>query len=116
MSDQITASLSSVHDHASALDREFLNIAKALGQADATTARTAMLGVWRALHRLAEAAKPITAACPACQKAGGKRKYEPVNPFSGVWSRPECATCRELSQLIGAAEEVARKTKSPEIK
>lgn len=113
MSNEIDASLCSIRDHASALDHEFLQIAQALRQADPATAHTAMLSVHRALQRLAEAARPITAACPACQKAGGKRKYEPVNPLSGVWSRPECPTCRELSGLIAAVESVIRNPQPP---
>ncbi len=113
MANQRTPSLSSVRDHASAMDREFLKIAKALRQTDLAGARTTMLGVYEALHRLAEAAKPITAACPACQAAGGKGQYEAVNEFSGVWSRPECPTCRELSQPIGAVDNLARKMRTP---
>ena len=114
MANEITASLASIQDHTSALDRELLRIAEALRQADPSTARPAILAVYRALHRLAEAAQPITAACPACREAGGKREYKAVNPLSGVWSRPECSTCRELSHLITAAEGVAQKVKTPE--
>lgn len=95
------------------MDREFLQIAKELPSTDVAAARATIMGVYDALERLAEAAKPIVAACPACKAAGGKGRYEAVNEFSGVWSRPECPTCRELSQLIAAVDALATKLRMP---
>lgn len=114
MTDRVTASMSTVQDRAAALDRDFLELAQALDQATPPAARAAMLGVWRVLSRLAEAAKPIKAACPGCRASEGKGEFEPVNEFSGVWSMRECATCRELSQLIAAVEKAAREAQAPD--
>lgn len=113
MSEAVQASISSVQELASSLDREFITLAQGMEAADSDTARSVLLTVYRALFRLAEAARPLAAACPACRASGGAGEYEQVNKLSGVWTRPECPNCRELSHLITAVETAARKVSLP---
>ena len=113
MSEQAESTQASIHEHVSALDHEFVRISESIGSASANDARATMLSVYRALVRLAEAAGALTAACPACRAAGGPSNYEQVNKLSGVWTRPECPSCRELTRLIKAVEKVSRKVSMP---
>ena len=108
MSDAISESMGSVAEHVSALDREFVKIAQEVADADEDQARVAMQGVFRSLSRMAEAARPIIAACPTCKAARVDPNYEQVNKYSGVWVIPKCKTCRDLGKMIAVIEKSAR--------
>ena len=109
MSDQAASTIASIQEQAAALDRGLLQLSQEIAGAGKDEARAAFLGVFRTITRLAEAARPLIAACPVCHGTQGGGELEQVNKLSGVWTRPECATCRELSKMIGAVDEVARK-------
>jgi len=110
MDEEQTTVSNKIHEHTSALDREFIKLAGDVRGQKAADARDSMLAVYRALTRLADAARPITAACPTCNAPEDQGEYQPVNKLSGVWTLPECPTCKELASAIAAIDKVARKS------
>jgi hypothetical protein len=108
MSDQTSAALTTLSEHVSAIERDFLELSKLLERLDEPKGRTVILAAFRTLQRVAEAARPVRAKCPRCGRPDAKMEYEAVNKLSGVWKLPECPTCRELAGVIAAVEKAAR--------
>ncbi|MEP0848182.1 MAG: hypothetical protein HRF50_15335 [Phycisphaerae bacterium] len=108
MSSSIDPVVQSIQQQASALDRDFARLAPLLEKASDSDAGAAMKAIVRSLHRLAEAARAVRNSCPTCRKADANLSFEAVNKLSGVWSLPECNTCRPLARIIGAVEKAAR--------
>lgn len=108
MNDAANAAIQSVAEHVALLERDFLQLARALESLDESGGRSATLAAYRAIQRVAEAARPVKANCPRCGRPDSKLEYEAVNKLSGVWKLPECPTCAELTQVINAVEKAAR--------
>lgn len=110
MSDETASPLQPLAEHIAAVERDFLALGKHLEALDEPAGRAVTLAAFRAVHRVAEAARAVKARCPACGRPDSKLEYEAVNKLSGVWKLPDCPTCSELSQVIAAVEKVARTT------
>jgi hypothetical protein len=102
------AALTPFQEHIAAIEHDFLDIARWLGTAKVDEGRAALDAVSRGLHRLAEAARAVKAACPQCATAGAKMNFDAVNRYSGVWSVHECAACTLLMQIIMSVDAAMR--------
>lgn len=110
MSDQISTTLASMAEHLSALEQDFLQVGRLLEGMDEARGRPLLLAVQRAIGRVAESARAVKSKCPRCKRPDAKMEYEAVNKLSGVWTLPECPTCRELVQVVVAVEKATRAT------
>lgn len=108
MSNAIANTLLALNEHLAAVERDFVALGRQMEQADASDGRSALLGAYRAVERIAEGARAVRAKCPRCSRPDSAMEYEAVNKHSGVWKLPECPTCRELSQMMSAIEKVAK--------
>lgn len=108
MGSPIEAALQAIQQHTSALDRELARIAPMLAEATESQVAGVMSAAVRAIQRLADAARAVRNACPVCRKAEAATRFEEVNKFSGVWSLPDCPTCRGLARLIAGVDKAIR--------
>src|SRR5215470_5299121 len=76
MSDQTSAALTTLSEHVSAIERDFLDLSKVLDKLDEPKGRTVILAAFRTVQRVAEAARPVRAACPRCGRPDSKMEYE----------------------------------------
>jgi phage FluMu protein Com len=108
VSNMIANTLLALNEHLAVVERDFVALGKQMEQADEGDGRTALLGTFRAVERVADGARAVRAKCPRCTRPDPNMEYEAVNKLSGVWKLPECPTCRELSQMMSAIEKVAK--------
>ena len=104
----IANTLLALNEHLAVVERDFVALGRQMEQADVGDGRTALLGAFRAVERVAEGAQAVRSKCPRCSRPDPNMEYEAVNKHSGVWKIPECPTCRELSQMMAAIEKVAK--------
>ena len=108
MSNAIANTLLTLNEHLAAVERDFVALGRQMEQASESDGRSALLGAFRAVERVADGARAVRAKCPRCSRPDPALEYEAVNKHSGVWKLPECPTCRELAQMMSAIEKVAK--------
>jgi hypothetical protein len=108
MSTAIASTLLSLNEHLAAVERDFVTLGRQMDQASESDGRSALLGAFRAVERIAEGAQAVRSKCPRCSRPDPAMEYEAVNMHSGVWKLPQCPTCRELSQLMSAIEKATK--------
>jgi hypothetical protein len=108
MSNTIANTLLALNEHLAAVERDFVALGRQMEQADESDGRSALLGAYRAVERVADGARAVRSKCPRCSRPDPSMEYEAVNKLSGVWKLPECPTCRELAQMMAAIEKAAK--------